>query len=337
MKKVVNVLNVFLMCIGAVVGVGFLSGAEVWAYFVRFGENIWFLMALFFVLLFLFCNKIIKSSDIENELKMSNLLKIRPKSTTLVKLKIKQFLYVFEISFGAAAMFSGLKDIVGQLFFKNQILIYLLAVGGVFVLLLFGVKTISKFNNFVLAGLLIVVAVLVGETQTVNFNFSVVQNFNFSSAAIGGILVTSYVLMNAVHLAPIFKINKLQFSARGRVTFSALFSAVFCLLTLIIAQFMLKYSFLSAESLPLLAFFRAKGRLLSVFFVAILTGGLLSTLLVSLAGLKQEFSSRIKSRFLQCFCAVFVPLVLGFLPFKIFINFVYPLIGLANLITFMIL
>ena len=85
-------------------------------------------------------------------------------------------------------------------------------------------------------------------------------------------------------------------------------------------------------------YFKTKGVYWTLFFAAVLIGGLFSTILVCLDGLKKDMLNGFaKSKVLAGFLAVFVPLIFGFLPFNFFINVVYPLIGIINFVVLIFL
>lgn len=89
--------------------------------------------------------------------------------------------------------------------------------------------------------------------------------------------------------------------------------------------------------MPLLSFFIDVGGLWEIVFVAAIVGGLLSTLLVCLMGLKSSLKRRIKSPILASYIAIIFSLLFGFFPFSFFINVVYPIIGVISFVTFVLL
>lgn len=338
LKVIYTVLNVFMLCLGSIIGVGFLSGAEIWIFFVRFGENFVIAIVVLFVILSIFCYKIINLNGCENKLqKMQKMLRLSTKNTKFNKKSIKNFLLNLEILMFAAAMFSGLKNVIYELFINNQNLIYILAIMMVFLLTVSGIKAISKFNILMIFSFFVILIMLcMSDGAGLNGSWrhlTTIAKVSFSGAGISTLYVFMYVFMNISHLVPIFKIEKLPFNKKGNVIFSLLFSFVFCLVVLVMVLFLSKNSFLTNSSMPLLEFFKSVGGFENVFYVVVLIGGLLSTLLVCLSGLKFELKDKVKNNFLASYLVILLPLIFGFLPFGFFINFVYPLAGVINFVA----
>ena len=102
--------------------------------------------------------------------------------------------------------------------------------------------------------------------------------------------------------------------------------------------FLNKHSYLSSSDMPIFDYFKIRGAHWTLFFAAVLIGGLFSTILVCLDGLKKDIlNGFVKSKVLAGFFAVFVPLIFGFLPFNFFIKVIYPLIGIINFVVLIFL
>ena len=98
-KWLVKSLKLIVMLICAIVGVGFVSGAEIVQFYSRFGKNSYFGLIVFFLLIFVLVLKILTiSNNSENELKMNNLNKICTKNTFLLKFKIKNTIIISKIT-----------------------------------------------------------------------------------------------------------------------------------------------------------------------------------------------------------------------------------------------
>lgn len=342
LKKFVKLTNIFLLSLSAFIGVGFISGAEIWTFFARFGENFIISIVILFLLLFIFCNKIIlMCNSNENLNKLQEMHKIGQKNTKLTKNNIKEFLLNLEIFLFAGAMFSGLRDVVYELFVSNQVIIFLCSVFLVFVMTICGVKAISRMNFLIIGSFFVVIVILVSRDDI--FNKSSVESLlsisRFSVAGVGVSVLFSvmYIFMNMAHLVPIFKVSDCEMTKRERLVFSLIFSIVFCFLIIILTLFLGVNSYLSAESMPIFKFFQNIGGWLIVFFSIVIIGGLLSTLMVCLIGLNIEVKKYIKNHFYASFLVVFFPLLMGFLPFNFFVNIIYPLAGVLNFIALVIL
>ncbi len=342
LKFVIEIFNMFLLALGAMIGVGFLSGAEIWSFFARFGDNFAFSIMTIFVLLFVFLYKIMKmTSNQENIVTMQKYSKKSRKNTILAKNKIRQLLLNFNILLLASAMFSGLRNVTNELFLNNKILIFVLLVFLIFVVLAIGSSAVSKFNILMIAAFFSLL-VLIGMRFDVFAkssleSLSIIKNISVGGAFESILFAAIYIFLNIAQLVPIFKESKIGFSKKGMLCFSLLFSLVFCLLVTILTLFLAGNSYLTSSSMPMLSFFIGVGGLWEMVFVAAIVGGLLSTLLVCLMGLKSSLKKCIKSPILASYIAVFFSLLFGFFPFSFFINVVYPIIGVVSFITFVLL
>lgn len=334
--------NIELMCllVGSIVGVGFITGAEVYESFARFGANsfagILFLFILFFVLSF----KMLKEKMIYQ--KEQNLLNFETnslKNTNYVKIYIKKIILFFNVLMISSAMFSGLQVLINQLFFNNQILIYLICVVFVFFILSKGVNGLSKFNLFVVVFLMIVVFVLCLNLSSnmilTQRNFT--DDINLKSAGLSILFSTLFVFMNIVEIQPIIDEFNLKLTNKKVIILSFVFALIISLLLGLFCLFLMCNENLIKEPMPLFAFFNTKGVVLKSIYIAGLLFGLLSTLLSCLLGVKKEIFSFFNKNLFSSFIAIMLALVLSFIDFKIFVSCIYPIIGFLSLIMYVFL
>ena len=96
-----------VVMMSAVVGVGFVSGAELWSFFARFGEFCWVGIFVFAILFFWLTLKIVsKNTTSEKYVKLYKTNKNTLKYTFLTKTHVKKVLLFFSELFIASAMFS---------------------------------------------------------------------------------------------------------------------------------------------------------------------------------------------------------------------------------------
>lgn len=340
--NLLSILNVFLLSVGSIIGVGFLSGSEIWSFFTRFGETFFYVLPFMFVLLFFGCYKILKKSEIEDKYaKMYNFHKNNGKNANLMKLKLTTIFFNIEMLLCSAAMFSGLKNIIFELLKNNQIFIFVIMVVFVLLVLLKGFGSISKINILIMISFFIIIIILLGDVDVFNKNtfksLSLIKGFNITNFFGCFFLSVLYVFMNLSHIVPIFQKQDICFSRKGKIVFSVLFSFLLCLLIFFLVLFLGVHSYLSASEMPILNYFKSQSNKMIIFYVIVLVGCLLSSLLVCLMGLKRMVETRIKTKFKATYTVVLLSLILGFLPFNFFINFVYPFIGILNLITLIFL
>ncbi len=323
-----------------------MTGAEIYSFFARFGANSIFGLACFFVLFFALTYKILtKNPYTENDLNLQNFDKIKAKNTVLQKYQAKRILIFFNILMIASAMFSGLKNVVFQLFFCNQILIFLGCVFFVFLCLLFGIKWLTKINGVLILFLIFVVLCMIfGMKNHQNFAFAKCNftannqlSFCFQNITLSMFFACIYVFMNIVEIEPVVNEFHFVFDKRKAKIFSFFYALVLVLLLGIFCLFFERFEFLTSNSMPMLMFFKMQGELKVFVFSVGLVLCLLTTLISCLLGLKRTLVSKKLSNLSASFLAVFVSMVIGMVPFSVFVNVVYPIIGIVNFAIFVLL
>ncbi len=336
-SKFFSLVSIFLLAIGSIMGVGFLSGAEIWVFFAKFGENFFVVLLLLFVLLFFYCLKVFKNIGSEgNTLKMQKTPLNKPKNTILTKSNIKSHFLFLEVLLFSGAMVSGLKSVVYQFFDVFQIEIFILFILIIFVVLCSQSSVLLKFNFVVMLtffAMLLFVLKDVGISTNIISNLKVISPLNARGLFSGCLLCLCYVFMNIAHLVPVLKNNQMNFSKKGQIGFSLIFSFVICLLIFVYVLFFSKNSHLSADEMPMLKFFESQGKVFYLIFVAVLLGGLLSTLLVCLSDVKEVFHKKLSSKNFAAFLSLILAIFIGILPFNFFINFIYPLVGVLSFVS----
>lgn len=344
--EVKKLVNLFLLMIGTVVGVGFVTGAEIYSFFARFSANSIFGLVCFFVLFFALTYKIlIKNKKDENALKMQNFDKIFSKNTKLRKICLKNFLVFFNVLMIASAMFSGLKFVIFQLFFSNQILIFLFCVFFVFLCLFFGIKWLAKVNGVLILFLIFVVLSMVfGMKNCSHFatenccnNFGDSINLSFKNITLSLLFAGIYVFMNIVEIEPVIGEFKINFSKKQAVLFAGLYSFVLVLLLGIFCLFLNKFQFLTNQSMPLLSFFESLGKGKVLVFSMGLVLCLLTTLISCLIGIKKSFIDKKLTNLSASFLATILAMIVGMVPFSVFVNVIYPIIGIVNFVIYVFL
>lgn len=344
-----------IVMMSAVVGVGFVSGAEIWSFFARFGRFCWAGIFVFAILFFCLTFKIIsKNATTEKYDKLHKINKNLSKNTILTKSRAKMTLLFLSELVIASAMFSGLKELIWQLFKNNHALIFCLCVLLVFFLLLFGMSGIEKFNilTMLFVGFIVTTILIFGfggqgvdgeSLKNVATNLSKNAGdfdviYSFKNITISIAFAVAYVFMNIVQIQPIASAYNMPFSKRKCVVFSAVMSGLMTLLIVFYVLFLHNNNFLANESMPLLAFFKNTGSdLLLALFVYGLVFGLISTLLSCLFGVKGFVAKRVGSNTWQTFVSVMLALVFSMLDFEIFVGAFYPILGVISFIIFVFL
>lgn len=248
----------------------------------------------------------------------------------------------------SGAMCAGLKEFTKSLYNNNYIFIYLLFIIVIFVLLVCGVKWISKINFLVfIFTIFICLSLCFNKSSTSNILVFVNSKEFFVSGQTGlnkialnilkgvgfGVL---YVFMNMFHIRPIVDAANVQFkSKKSCLVFSVLFSTFLTGVLIIFTNFLLKNNSFSEFEMPFLEYFKTQSKFLFITFKLGLVSCLLLSLVSCLLGLKTKLLEYIKlPNFQICFLSFMLALILGILPFNFFIGKVYPFLGFLNLLCF---
>ena len=323
------------MC--SVVGVGFVSGAEIYEVFVRFGK-FWPLgVAVFFLLMFLISFKIILNyCNSKNISKMYFENNNYVKNTFLSKFKIKSFLLFFNILLVSGAMFSGLRTLLKQLCNNNYVLIFVLCVLVIFLVLFFGVSGLQKMDYFVLVFMILLAMFFACQTFGENQYQILSLDNNFKAGLFSVFFAVLYVFMNILQIEPILSEFNISFSKRKALLLSFFFSFVLTLLLIVFVLFFNANAKIAESSMPFLSYFKSKGGALFYVFSVGLILALVSSLLAALIGLKRRFISK-TSNLVATLLSIFLGLVVSVFDFSFFVSVVYPLVGFVNFVIFVFL
>lgn len=333
-------LKIIVLMLCSVVGVGFISGAEIYQFFVRFGKFSYLGVFIFFLLMFFLTNKILKQNQhSQNVLKMNNYTKNMVNNTFLLKFKVKSKLLFFNILMMSSAMFAGLFNLINKLFFNNYILLSILAVLIIFIILFFGISCLQKFDYLVLF--------LIGFICCYFcFNLSVdnekaIQTYTYLNNAkyclLAVLFSVLYVFMNVVQIQPIINENNIHMSNRLRKILSFTFALILTLLLTLFIAFFNNNLYLKNAEMPFLKFFKMKNGFAYIMFVIGLVFALFSSLITSLLGVKNFLNQKLNSNLLSTFGAVVLSCFISLLGFSKFVSVVYPLIGFINFVVYVFL
>ena len=336
-------IELLCLMVGSIVGVGFVSGAEIFHSFARFGANCFFGIFVVFVLMFLLCFKIfLEKFKNKKCVNLQNFDKNNAKNTNITKVFVKNSLVFLSLILVSAAMFSGLKNLISELFFNNQVLIFLLCVFVVIFILLMGFGGVAKFNVFVVMFLVFVTAVLLFEAeveteQSINLIQQNTLDFSFKNITLSGVFAVLFVFLNVIEIQPAIEEFDGKTSQKTALIFSFVFAFVFVAVLCVFTIFLFKNASISQDAMPILKLFKQKGGWMFVVYVLGLLMGLVSTLLACLMGVKSKLKNKISSNGFATFLAVFLSLVLSFFEFSFFVEFVYPIVGMINFVVFVFL
>ena len=276
------------------IGVGFVSGAEIYEFFVRFGKLSFLGIILFFVLCFLLSFKILKfqinnNFSFENKIKINDKIKsnkllkmskndlIKNKITFLNKNSLKNFIVFLNVYFISATMFSGLNNLISNLFNHNFFLILILSFFVTFIFVLIGVKGLEKLDIFVVLFVAIITTFFVSNKS---FDLKTIFNFENNILSEKNILALNkilffgeslffaslYVFMNILQFEPIVARSGINFSKKSAFFFSLMFALTLSVLLFIFVTFLSAKPELFESQMPFFTYFVSIGGVVSIFF-----------------------------------------------------------------------
>lgn len=328
-------LKMVIMLVCAIVGVGFVSGAEIVKFFSSFNNFSYIGIIIFFVLIFFLTNKILKNDNCnKNFCKMNNFDNIHLKNTFLHKVKIKSFLTKINVLLIASAMFSGFISLIKQLFFNNSYLVLIFVIIFVFLILVFGINGLQKFDYIVFVFLMLLTLYLClfkNQSQIILH-----CSFSFKKLFSSVVFAVLYVFMNIIQIQPIVEELQVSFDKKGRLIFSFSFAVLLSLILLVFVKFLNNSPSLFKFDMPLVGHFKGKG-VFYYFYIVGLFLALFSSLITCLMGVKSVCFKILKNNITASGFAIFLSIILSFIGFSNFVSFVYPLIGVINFIVFIFL
>lgn len=335
-KHNLNILVLICQMLGTMVGVGFVTGAEIYQFFIRFNINSIFGFCLFFILIFYLTNKILcETFNKQNSVKLHKFNIFYAKNTTLDKFKIKNFLTNINLILVASAMFAGLKNLLKHLFNHNYLSVCCLCVIFVVYVLWKGIKSLSKVNILVVVFLVFILFNLLYDYEIfdVKNNFEYI-NFSFKNITLSLLFSCAYVFMNIVEIQPVIRESKFNLSKKQSLKCALMFSVLLVSVLIIIGLFLSCHTEYLASSMPLLDYFKTKNIGVYLVFILGLILGLLSTLIGCLLGTKKWVKSIFDDEFYSTIFTVLIVMIFGLIEFSVFVKYIYPIIGVINFIIF---
>lgn len=382
--KVKEYFHLFILIFCAIVGVGFVSGAEIYNYFAKYGNFGYFGAIIFFVAVYIVLNVILinimnfrqnsfinktkikegekfKNKTIENnqfdKINFNNedLLKIKNVNFQKIKLKIYNVVVFFNVLIFSGAMISGLKNFTKNLFYHNYFIVFLGLIFSVFILLFVGVKWLKKVDYFVILFVIFLLFCIIFDLKIKGFEESFLKNkndfiLNFSNQIVrlrgdcirkllsSVMLPVFYVFTNMFQIQPLIESSEIRLKTKKECRlFALLFAGILSFIVVIFIVFFNLNKEIIGCSMPFLEYFKTKNGAIRNVYVLGLLFALISTFVSCLIGVKQNVMKRFKfGNFKATIFSFFLAVLVGFLPYKIFIEIVYPSMGLINLIVFVL-
>lgn len=314
--------STIVIAICSFVGVGFITGAEIWFYFSRFGLGsvvglIIFGILIYFVLSLSICSEKTKNSKLE---------------------KIKTKILLFGELVVASAMVSGLCETTRLIFDRWWIIFYILAIFVMSWLFFCEKKSYVIYNYILLIFIIFVIFLLF----IFNNNYSLINcskstlNFTAKNAILACVFSCIYVFSNVAEIRPILECNTKNYNKKQKKILCLILSLSLVFLAFIFAlQFFLNEK-LSKFSMPFLTLFKEKGGAILWIYLIGLTMTMISTADACLIGVKNKLKFSKNNEIFIKFIVIILSLILGQIPFRFFVRNFYPLVALFNFLIFIL-
>lgn len=347
-KSVIFVILSSLSIVGAVVGVGFVSGREIVSFFFNYEPFSLLLAFVQFVLLFvvIYFTIKVKSGNLNENKKRNNeyiKLKNNVKTYKTIKNNINLFEKFYNIVIGfmsilvVATMLGGLESVLSVVIKSNIVVIFI----KLFVVVFIGVYIVKNGSSLVLfsgimTGILIVL-VLINLIVNFKINESAFlinfRNINFSFFGAGLISVVFYVSMNMLSCEGV--INNISYEVKNKkqIMFISLFSSFLLSFLLIFVLLVYKsYLFIVKNEMPLLNLSSNLGVGFYYLYLSALFFGCFMTI-VSVAYSGSVCFSRVFD-FKHIYYGIgfmFISFLISIFGFEFLVEKMYPLIGFVYL------
>ena len=302
--------------VGAMIGAGFASGKEIWAFFARFGwTSVLFVLPL--VVLLFFCLLV----GLEG-------FALGGKTHKNMKLLIDFCMFFCHFCF-LSAMIAGLRVLCAQMGMPVLFLIVFCAIG---VFIAFGMKTIVAVSSFLMP-VLIVFLVAVGIVFVAS---SAPQNVEFGFDKIGkiGINLVLYVCMNILTALPILQRIGGDCKKKKPVAFVATVCISFLFLLILVA---LLLNTGTNCDMPILGLCIEKNKILGVFCFFVLIAATTTTMFSCGIEVVDKLQKFVKNRYTSTLLGLAFASAVSTLGFGKIVEILYPALGMVGAVMIFIL
>lgn len=310
--------NVILITICSFIGVGFITGAEIWFYFARFEAGaifglFCFGILSFFLIMFSFYSK-------NNENTAPKLKKIKEKQAQFSELLI------------ASAMISGLMETSRILFGEWWLVIFLCAVLIISIILWMGLKSFILYN-YILA--IFVTFVIVSLFKFNNNNLLKFDlKFDLKIIISACLFSSIYIFMNISEIRPILQKLDLSVKMKTKKIISLTITSILIFLIVILSIILMLNKDITLKSMPFLVFFNNNVGFSKWVYSTGLILAMISTAETCMFGVKDKLKISKNNKNYSNVLVILSALILGQIPFLVFIKIVYPIIAISNFILF---
>lgn len=305
-----------LVAICSFIGVGFITGAEIWFYFARFGAVLVFGVAVFAVLMVLLI-----------------VFALRPSETSSPKLlRFRRVIFGVSELLIASAMMSGLLETTKTLFGGVWLVVFLLAVFIICLLFYNNIKSFVIYNYFVAIFVIFVVIFLLLNNNYNTLKFSL--DIGYKNITKSACFAAIYVFMNIAEMRPIFSSVSGLKSKKSKFVFAGLISLVLALFVILFSITLFCNAWLVNFSMPFLLLFKNNGGAVYYVYLVGLVLAMISTAESCLIGVNSRINPAKNDEHFTKSVVIILSLILGWLPFAFFVKIVYPFIAILNILLF---
>ena len=317
-----GLFDTILVAVCSFVGVGFITGAEIWFYFARFGINGVFGVLVFAVMIYFLTFFALKE---KREVKTK---------TENVKLKI---LFISELAV-ASAMVSGIFETTRVLFDRWWFFVSIVAIMLLIFLFIQEKKSFVIYNYFVAIFVVFVILslFLFNNKTGLVFDLKNLSKFSLKTSLLSMFFSFVYVFMNVSEIRPILERNSDNFSKRKKKILSFILTSIMIFLVIALSIVLLNNNEIIKHSMPFLIDFKSRGGVCLFVFLIGLIMTMISTAQACLIGAKDKLEIFQKD---EKFAKIFVmlsSLILGQISFRYFIKIIYPILAFLNFFVFVL-
>lgn len=316
-----NPVNLILTAICVFVGVGFISGAEIWFYFARFESGMFIGLIIFACLCFF-----IVYFALNDSLESDNKSKFKSKVLCLSELLV------------ASAMVSGLMETSRTLFGAWWLLVFLLSTAVMIFVFLSGFKSMIIYNYFVAIFIIfaIISMFLFNNENLSNFALNLRYDFSFKNIFFACIFPIIYIFMNSAEMRPVLAKFNIKNNKKKKCIISLILSLTLILLIFTFSFFLILNKNIATNTMPLLLLFNKQGGVLKFVFLIGMILALISTAIAGLSGAEEKINLTQNDKNFTRIFVILSSLIFGQIPFQFFVKIVYPIIGLFNFLIFIL-
>lgn len=292
MKKTCKICYDVFSILGALLGAGFISGAEVVTFFGRFG----YYGIIGIVISSVIFGVVIVKSQENNKKNRYNFL-------PFCQLAV------------AGSMFAGVVQVISGIIKINSYLVCFCVLILLIISLIIGIKFANIFNVLVTISTIIILPFVY---QNVDINYNIVP---VESLFLMPILAVLYAIMNSVACMKIIEnIDK---------KYAKLVSILCTIITIILLIIMLMLSSNNANEMPILG--ALKREKIRAVYTIIFMFAMVSSMFSASSGTKQIFS-KMNNNIACSLCSAMAICSISFLGFGKIISYLYPLIGVVMIL-----